>query len=111
MPNRPNRRWYQFSLKRLIILTAAGPPVLAGGYYLVKEFGLEAIIICVPLLCLFLIIDLLRNRTISVNGKIIWLLMMTISCPVAIMMYGAVRLHEWLKGPAEPVLDSVRDPP
>jgi hypothetical protein len=66
--------------------------VLAGGYYLVKEFGLEAIIICVPLLCLFLIIDL-------------------ISCPVAIMMYGAVRLHEWLKGPAEPVLDSVRDPP
>jgi hypothetical protein len=103
----PKRRWYQFSLKRLLIVLAIGPPVTAGIYFLVKETGVESLLILGMILWLLLIVDLFRNPTLSANGKIIWLLMMTFSCSIATILYAAVRLHGWM---ADDVASNARSP-
>ncbi|MCI0358458.1 MAG: hypothetical protein L0211_08250 [Planctomycetaceae bacterium] len=79
-----------------MIVMAAAPPLLAGGYFLAKEAGPEALVVFGVILWLLLIVDLLWNPAISTNGKIVWLLMMTLSCPVATLLYAAVRLHGWV---------------
>lgn len=92
----PRPRWYQFSLKRLLIVAASGPPLLAGLYFIARETVVGALLAAGLLIWILLIVDLLRNRAISTNGKIVWLLMMTLSCSIFTLLYAAVRIHDWL---------------
>jgi hypothetical protein len=89
-------RWLQFSLRRLLIVLGCGPPLLAGAYFLFRDAGLTALIVIPPLVVFAVFVDLISNPFLSRRDKVVWLMMMLVSCWTGFVLYVAVRIYGWL---------------